>query len=284
MVEDRRSLFDTAGVALILDAPDVPVWIYADPTRITQVLANLLENAVKFSERGGTTHLIVRTVRTAGDGSEAVVVVRDTGIGIAPHMLPHLFDVFSQADRSLDRARGGLGLGLSLAKGLIELHGGRLEARSEGAGRGAEFTVSLPVAKAAPALLQRDVQPVDANAHLRVLVIEDNRDAADSLQMLLEFCGHDVSVAYSGDGGLMVAKEGLPDAIVCDIGLPGMDGYAIARALRHDPRTAGIRLIALTGYGQEENRREALEAGFDSHLIKPVDPQILLKQLEQVTS
>jgi CheY-like chemotaxis protein len=261
--------------------PETPVWVVGDVARLTQVLDNLLENARKFTDRGGEV-----AVRLVGDGASghAIVSVRDTGIGIEPRTIPGLFEVFAQADRSLDRSRGGLGLGLPLLKGLIELHGGRVEAHSEGIGYGAEFIFWLPQAEELPALSQSAAPLLHGQKRLRILVVEDNVDAAESLRMLLELFSYEVTVTHSGAAGVEVAHREQPDVVVCDIGLPGMDGFAVARALREDPLTAAARLIAVTGYGQEEDRQRAREAGFDDHLTKPVDPEVLLSRLEPGTS
>ena len=280
-IADVREEFESAGLSLYLEAPDTPVWVHADSTRLTQGLVNLLVNARKFVEPGGEVHVCL----TADESTrEARLSVRDTGIGIEPEMLTRLFDVFSQADRTLERSRGGLGLGLSIVKGLVELHGGRIRASSEGLGRGAEMTVWLPAVGESAALLDKPVSAPSPTGHLRVLLVEDNRDAADSLRMLLEFSGYKVTVAYSGAEGVKVAKEFRPDIIVCDIGLPGMDGFAVAKALRENPETAAARIIAVTGYGGEDDRQKALEAGFNTHLVKPVDPNKLLTNLGQAGS
>jgi CheY-like chemotaxis protein len=215
------------------------------------------------------------------DDGQAIVALRDTGIGIDPGTLAHVFETFTQADRSLDRSRGGLGLGLALVKGLVELHGGTVHASSAGAGRGAEFTIRLPVEPEPAAIseMPRATQP--AAKSLRILVVEDSRDAADSLRLLLELYGYEVQVAYSGPAGVKAAEQWRPDVILCDIGLPEMDGYSVAGELRRKPTTAQVRLIALTGYGQEEDRRRSREAGFDHHLVKPVDPETLVNVLVQ---
>jgi PAS domain S-box-containing protein len=270
---NHRQGFADAGVSLAVSIPEGPLWVSGDATRLTQVIDNLLGNARKFSDRGGTVTLDV----SADGGGCAVVRVRDTGIGIEPAMLPRLFEVFSQADRSLDRSRGGLGLGLAIVKGLVELHRGRIAAASDGSGRGSEFTVTLPL-EPAPAVAAEPPAADGAaqTGRLRVLVIEDNRDAADSLKVLLEALGHEAAVAYTGREGVEAARRERPDVVVCDIGLPGMDGFEVARALRRCSDTAGARLIAVTGYGQDGDRERALAAGFDSHLVKPADPAKLL--------
>jgi CheY-like chemotaxis protein len=271
---DHRQGFTDAGVLLVVRAPETPLWMTGDATRLTQVLDNLLGNARKFSDCGGTVTLDV----SADPGRGRVVLrVRDTGMGIDADVLPRVFEVFSQADRSLDRSRGGLGLGLAIVKGLVELHQGQVGATSAGPGRGSEFTVTLPLepepaGAAEPAVVGGPAAPT----RLRVLVIEDNCDAADSLKVLLEAYGHAATVAYTGAAGVEAARREPPDVVVCDTGLPGMDGFAVARALRGCPETASARLIALTGYGQEGDRERALAAGFDGHLVKPADPATLM--------
>jgi PAS domain S-box-containing protein len=270
---DRRPVLEQVGMKLVLEVPETPVWVAGDPTRLAQVLNNLLDNAAKFRNGGDSV-----TVRMTVDEErqQAVIDVQDKGIGIAPDLFPRLFDVFAQADRSLDRSRGGLGVGLSVVKGLVELHGGEVFAASGGPGMGASFTVRLPLKDEPHALAENPATPLTPAAEsLRILIVEDNRDAAESLRLLLELLGHRVAVAYNGPEGVRRAREWRPDVVLCDIGLPGLDGYAVAGELRHDPATAGARLIAITGYGQEEDRRRTRQAGFDHHLTKPVDPAIL---------
>jgi CheY-like chemotaxis protein len=206
-------------------------------------------------------------------------MVRDTGIGIAPELLPHVFETFMQADDSLARSRGGLGLGLALVKGLVELHGGEVCAYSAGPGRGAEFTFLLPQVQSFAPLEEACGPEVRAGKCLRVLVVEDNRDAAETLGDLLELFGHEVAIAYSGNAALPAARQFRPDVVMCDLGLPGIDGYEVASALRQDPTTSSVHLIALTGYGQEEDQRRTHEAGFDRHLTKPVDPAAIERLL-----
>ena len=271
--EDCRATLDEAGLRLVLELPDAPVWVAGDSTRLAQVLGNLLDNARKFKGEDGRV-----TVRLAVDSEakQVVLAVRDDGAGIEPALLPRLFDAFAQGDRSLDRARGGLGLGLAVVKGLVELHGGQVEAASDGPGQGAEFTVRLPLKGEQQALTRTPASvPACEGEAVRILVVEDNRDAADSLRMVLELYGHEVAVAYTGADGVKAAKSWRPDVVLCDIGLPGLDGYAVASQLRHDPATAKARLIALTGYGRDEDRHRSLQAGFDHHLTKPVDPAAL---------
>jgi CheY-like chemotaxis protein len=257
-----------------LELPETPVWITGDATRLVQVLGNVLDNAVKFTPAGGGV-----TVRLAVEDRQAVVAVRDTGVGIEAELLPEIFEVFAQADHSLDRTGGGLGLGLAMAKSLLALHGGSIEARSAGIGQGAEFILRLPCDQEPPALADGPGASRPAESSLRVLVVEDNRDSAEALRMLLEICGYEVAVAFSGTDGVEMAQTARPDVVLCDIGLPGMDGFAVAELLRRNPETAAVRLIAVTGYGQEEDRQRALEAGFDVHLVKPVEPGRLLEHL-----
>jgi CheY-like chemotaxis protein/two-component sensor histidine kinase len=271
--EDCRSLIREAGLTLALELPPGPVWVEGDPTQLAQVLTNLLNNATKFTDPGGRV-----TLSLAPDAGPDRVAVRvtDTGIGISPEMLPHVWEVFSQADRSLDRSRGGLGLGLALVRGLVELHGGEVRAESPGLGCGSTFTALLPLAESPED--ETDTQP-----GLRILLVEDNRDAAETLRDLLELSGHRVELAFSGPAALEAAPRFQPEVVLCDIGLPGMDGYAVARQLRSDGATAlapGARLVALTGYGREEDRRRTSEAGFDLHLVKPVKPGELQRLLE----
>ena len=277
--EDRRGMLEAETIALELDLPPASVWVLADSTRITQLLDNLLDNARKFTPAGGRV-----TVRLTHDASanDATIVVRDTGIGIDPALLPHVFDVFAQAEQSLDRSHGGLGLGLAVAKGLIELHGGTIAASSRGKGHGTEFAIHIPTEMSAPPMDSKPAETTPAAKPLRVLIVEDNVDSAHILKTLLEYHGYQVSVAYSGPAGVSTAKSERPDVVLCDIGLPGMDGYAVAGALRQSPETVSAHLIAVTGYGRESDKRRALESGFDMHLVKPVNTQLLLGHLTAV--
>jgi CheY-like chemotaxis protein len=240
------------------------------------VLRNLLANGAKFTDPGGEVAVAVRA-----DGGAVVLRVRDTGVGIAPDLLPRVFDAFTQADESLDRARGGLGL--ALVKGVVELHGGTVRAASPGRGGGAEFTVTLPAA-AEPADPPADAPPSEAGAgrRLRVLIVEDNRDAADSLRMFLELTGSEVVVAHTGPDGVELARRAAPDLVLCDIGLPGLDGYEVARRIRDEAAGSRPVLVALTGYGGEDDRRRAREAGFDHHFTKPADPAVIERLLGSV--
>ena len=275
--EDHRPLFEGAGLDLLLEVPNRPLWMDGDPTRLSQALGNLLQNAIKFTNPGGRV-----TVRLAEREGIAELRVEDTGVGMEPEILARLFQPFSQADQTLDRSRGGLGLGLALVKGLAEMHGGSVEAESGGGGRGSALTLRLPlqVREAAPAPGETAASQ-EAKA-MRVLIIEDNQDAADSLQILLELSGHQAEVAYTGREGQNAAHRLRPQVVLCDIGLPGgMNGYDVARGLRSElPDT---HLIALTGYGQEEDQRRAREAGFDRHLTKPIDPAALIRLLGEMS-
>lgn len=267
---DQRFAFEKAGITFTAESPDTPVWVSGDEARLSQVLTNLLDNAIKYSDQGGRAG-----VRLATEPGWAVLTVWDTGDGIPPEVLPKLFTPFTQADRTLARARGGLGLGLSVVKGLIDLHGGEVTAASGGPGRGSEFTIRLPLVPEPAALAENPTSPPPGHPARRVLVIEDNRDAAESLKLLLELLGHQVRVAYTGPDGVRMADEWRPDVVVSDIGLPGLDGYAVARELKLRSVASTARLIAVTGYGSEEDRRRAREAGFHGLLTKPADPAAL---------
>ena len=266
-VETTRPLLERQGHRLTVSLPAQPVVLEADATRIEQVLANLLNNAAKFTEPGGCIDLSVKT-----HPGEAVLRVRDNGQGIAPDLLPRIFDLFVQEDRSLARSHGGLGIGLTLVRSLVERHGGRVEARSQGLGHGSEFVVHLPVLSGREA--SPEPKPAEASMErgaARVLLVEDNLDAADALAELLRMWGHEVEVVHDGASAVGKAGESRPDVVLLDIGLPGMDGYQVAGALRALPGLNGALLVALTGYGQETDRRRTTAAGFDHHLVKPVD-------------
>jgi PAS domain S-box-containing protein len=253
----------------------VPAVVDADPVRLEQVATNLLDNAVKYTPPTGQ---ITVTVTTEDD--RGVLRVRDTGVGIAPELLPRVFDLFVQADRSLDRSKGGLGLGLTLVQRLVSLHGGRVSAHSEGAGRGSEFVVELPL-RQAPAE-PRSAEGPAAVGRRRILIVEDHEDARESLRLLLAEDGHEVAVARDGQDGLDQLRRWRPEIALVDIGLPGLDGYGLAAAARSDPEIRDLFLVAVTGYGQPEDRRLALDAGFDEHIVKPVTPEALLRVLTRV--
>jgi two-component system CheB/CheR fusion protein len=258
--EDHRGLFTAREVALEVALPDEPLWVEGDATRLAQAIGNLLQNSAKFTASGDSVRLFLDGV----DGF-AVLRVRDTGVGIDPEMIPRLFQPFSQADTTLNRRLGGLGLGLAVVKGLVETHGGTIDVSSGGKGEGAEFVVRLPLT--APARIE--VAPAAAPRPRRILVIEDNLDAAESLQLALKLEGHEVFVAHDGPHGIERARELKPEVVLCDIGLPDMDGYAVAKALRREKGLRDTLLVALTGYALAEDQRRAADAGFDAHLTKP---------------
>lgn len=275
--EDHRAALEGNGLALDLVLPAEPVWVAGDNVRLSQVLGNLLQNSAKFTERGG--RVAVRLGVEAAS-QHALLQVEDTGIGIDGELLPRVFEMFTQADQSLDRSRGGLGLGLALVKGLTELHGGQASAASPGTGQGAVFTIRLPLAVDMPADPEAAAGGTEIAAPLGVLVIEDHRDGAESLRMMLELFGHEVRVAHTGQAGIEIAREFQPAVILCDLGLAGgMSGYDVARSLRQDPALAGVRLVAVSGYGQPEDKARAQAAGFDFHFTKPVDPVELQRRL-----
>jgi PAS domain S-box-containing protein len=276
-VEGARPFIDAQGHQLTITLPPEAVWFDGDPTRLAQVISNLLNNAAKYTEKGG--HIWLTAERR---GSEAVLSVRDTGIGIAAEHLPQLFEMFSQIIPALERSQGGLGIGLSLVRGLVELHGGRVQARSDGIGRGSEFIVRLPVVDVP--IRQQPEGPADdglppGTRKWRILVVDDNRDAADSLAMMLQMMGHETCTAYDGLETVQAAATFRPQVVLLDIGLPKMNGYEVARHIRQQPWGEGLALIALTGWGQEEDKRRALDAGFDHHLTKPVGATALEKLL-----
>ncbi len=279
-VEDYRSIFARNGLALQLQLPECPLWIRGDRTRIAQIIGNLLQNSAKFTEPGGSAAVAVEESQSL---QQAVLRVRDTGVGIAPDMLPRIFEAFAQADTTLDRSKGGLGLGLALVKGLVEMHDGTVSVESGGLGTGAEFTVRLPL-EADRMLAVAPVREVASNGSARrVLVIEDNVDGADTLRDALELGDHTVEVAYSGAEGIEKARTFKPDVVLCDIGLPGMDGYEVARTMRADPELGGVSLVALTGYALPEDVAKAKAAGFAAHLAKPPTLEKLEELLEQAT-
>ena len=267
-VEDHRGGIEARGISLLFEAPGLSAWMQGDQTRLAQVMGNLLTNAAKFTRSTGQIKVEV-AVDPAGHAS---VFVRDTGIGIESRILERLFQPFGQAPQAIDRSSGGLGLGLALVKGLIELHGGTVQAASEGIGKGSEFSFRVPIEKVFTGELpSQKVEPQRSSSS--ILIIEDNQDAAESLQLMLELSGHSVSVAYTGGTGVEMARERRPQIVLCDIGLPDIDGYQVARNIRASlPETI---LIAISGYGQKSDKSQALSAGFDRHLTKPVDPAML---------
>jgi two-component system CheB/CheR fusion protein len=261
-LEDHRRQFEGHGVAFESSFEPGPLWVDADPGRLVQVLSNLLGNAAKFTNHGGRV-----TVALRAQGRSALLSVRDTGVGISPGLLEHVFEPFTQAPQTIDRAHGGLGLGLALVKGLVDLHGGRVTIASAGSGCGTEVVVTLPLdhEPKAPAAAPRRA----AWRARRVLLIEDNPDAAASLAEALELCGHEVRATLDGASGIAVARSFRPEVVICDIGLPGMNGYDVARVLRAEPALSGTCLVALTGYAAPDDIRRVSEAGFARHLRKP---------------
>ena len=279
-VEDHHSLFESKGIAVATALATQPLPMTGDAARLAQVVGNLLQNAAKFTPAGG--RVVVSTAAAPSRG-RATLRVSDNGVGIEPLILRRLFEPFMQAEATLDRSKGGLGLGLALVKGLVEMHGGEVCAHSDGPGRGAEFVVELPLE--APATAQ--VIPTAVGAHRsgrRVLIIEDNIDAADSLREVLAFGNHVIEVAYNGPEGLARAREFKPEIVLCDIGLPGMDGYQVARAFRADEALKGVYLVALSGYALPEDLQRAAEAGFDRHLAKPPSPEKIEEALASARS
>jgi CheY-like chemotaxis protein len=266
-IETSRPLIEASKHALRVHFPDEPITLHADSVRLAQVFSNLLNNAAKYTDPEGRI-----TIRAWTEAGDAVVDVSDTGIGISSAALPHVFDMFSQGDSRHQRAQGGLGIGLTLVRTLVEMHGGTVHAASEGVGKGSRFVVRLPLQQASPGQ-----QPApraaawDNVGRLQILVVDDNRDAANTLGMLLTMLGSDVEVAYSGAAALRACETKQPDVVFLDLGMPQMDGYEVARLLRRMPNGDAIRIVALSGWGQERDRSETAAAGFDHHLIKPVD-------------
>jgi CheY-like chemotaxis protein/two-component sensor histidine kinase len=278
-VEQVRPLIDARRHALALHLPPEPVRVSGDQKRLIQVISNLLNNAAKYTPEGGSIAL-----RLDLRADRVTLTVTDTGIGISPKVLPHVFDLFIQAERSSDRSQGGLGLGLALVKSLVELHGGSVLAHSRGAGTGATFTVHLPCLTGEtelPLNRERDLSLKTAQKPLRVMVVDDNSDAAQSLAMFLQAAGHDVLVESDPHRALERARVEVPEVCLLDIGLPDMDGNELARRLRSSPQTSTALLIAITGYGQEFDRKKSLAAGFDHYLVKPADTTKLAALLEE---
>ncbi|MES2758940.1 MAG: response regulator [Pseudomonadota bacterium] len=254
-------------------------WVDGDPTRLEQIATNLIDNALKYTPPGGQIDIAVAHDDAA---DQVVLTVRDTGVGIAPDLLPHVFDVFVQGSISIDRSQGGLGIGLSLVRRLVELHGGSVSAHSDGPGSGSTFVIRLPRAAAGSSAAPRNTTGIDSGKPT-VLLIEDNEDGREMMATMLGAYGYSVQQAADGLQGVQMAHAGAPDVALVDIGLPGIDGYEVARRLRHDAATQGIKLIALTGYGLAEDQRRVLEAGFDLHLVKPVDINNLLDAINNAT-
>ncbi len=278
-VEMAQPMAESAGVILTVDVPADPIFLNADAMRLAQVFSNLLHNACKSTDPGGRVSLAARR-----EGDEAIVSVRDTGHGIPPEMLSRVFEMFTQVDQAPERPRGGLGVGLSLVRRLVELHGGSVTGHSEGVRRGSEFVVRLPVAAAATAATSTTAAPPAVSekpgTRRRVLVVDDNVDAAESLATLLQLSGHEASLAYDGEAAITMAKLVRPDVVLLDIGLPKLSGHDAARAIREQPWGRPMVLVALTGWGQDEDRRKSEAVGFDHHLVKPVDVDALMTLLD----
>ena len=276
-VEASRPLLDAAQHNIVVALPDEPIYIEGDVTRLTQIFQNLLNNAAKYTPAGGRVELMASRAEAC-----VRVAVRDNGIGIPPDMLERVFEMFAQAGRAETLARDGLGIGLSLAQRLAQMHGGRIEARSDGNGRGSEFVVVLPTC--APRALPKPEalfdQPTAPFAR-RILIVDDNVDAAESLRMLIETQGHDARAAFDGDSAITVATEFNPEVVFLDLGMPKMDGYTVCRRLRGAPRGEEIVIVALTGWGQESDRTRTAAAGFDHHLVKPADPRLVERLISE---
>jgi CheY-like chemotaxis protein len=261
-IETAEPLIRSKAHQVTLSQMLEPIFVSADRVRLAQCIANVLVNAAKYTPNGGEIR-----IRPSVEGGAAVIEVADNGIGIAPEFLPRIFDLFAQSERGLDRSQGGLGVGLTVCKQIVELHGGSVLASSAGVGCGATFTIRLPLAER-PSAVTRDAEP-QPDSLLRVLIVDDNRDAADSLAMLLQFEGRQTLCVYSGEEALQVVAAFNPQLVLLDIGLPGIDGYEVARRLK--AAAPEQHVIALSGYGQLEDRQHSAAAGFDGHLVKPVD-------------
>jgi PAS domain S-box-containing protein len=279
-VEATRAQYRTSNHELTVSLPDEPIYLDADPARLAQIVGNLLNNACKFSDRNGRVSLSVER-----EGTQIVIRVRDEGIGIAPEHLSRIFEMFAQVDSSLHRSRDGLGIGLTLVKTLVEMHGGTVQVHSEGVGRGSEFTVRLPVpAEAGAPLAQPAASTPLAAAPRRILIVDDSQDGAESLAMLLQFSGHETHMAHDGIAAIEAARRVRPDAVLLDIGLPRLNGYEVCHRIRKEPWGKDLTLVAITGWGQEEDRQRSKDAGFDAHMVKPVDHDALLKLLASLPS
>jgi CheY-like chemotaxis protein len=276
-LETTRSLIDAGGHDVTVRLPARPLPLDADPTRISQVFANLLNNAAKYTPAGGRI-----AIEADIDGPALRVRITDTGVGIPPDMLPYVFDMFTQVGRSIDRAQGGLGIGLTLVRRLVEMHGGTVVASSPGIGGGSTFAIELPLADEAAIVAPTPSTAAPAARALRVLVVDDNVDAAEMLAMWLELLGNQVDLAHTGPAALTAAAAFCPDVMFLDIGLPELNGYEVARRLRADPTARQPLLVAVTGWGSDEDRRQARDAGFDHHLVKPVDSAKLVAVLGAV--
>ncbi|XXX46314.1 GNAT family N-acetyltransferase [Sorangium sp. So ce119] len=282
-VEASRGWIGAREQVLEVRLPEGPLSVEGDLARLTQVVTNLLHNATKFTPVRGSIQVALEA-----DDARATLRVRDSGVGISPRLLPQVFDLFTQGDRSLDRADGGLGIGLTIVRRIVELHGGTVRALSEGPGRGSEFVVQLPRAARPVAHATRGAPagriPERTADRLRVLVVDDNQDSAESMAMLLQRMGHEAHAVFDGPSALDLATQLKPDLVLLDIGMPGMTGHEVARALRGIPGLAGLSLFAMTGYGQEADRRSTQEAGFDEHLVKPISVEVLRRHVTSIAA
>lgn len=268
-IRTSQGMIDEAGHKLTVNLPPVPLLVEADPMRLTQVFSNLLNNAAKFTESGGDIQ-----ISAEGHDGQAVIRIKDSGMGITEDLLPKIFDIFVQGSRVTERTYGGLGLGLTLAREIVEFHGGTIEATSDGPRQGSEFIVSLPLAPSVSPASRRESHPAKTlpkQSRARIVVVEDNKNQAASLQRLLQAMGHEVQVAYDGPSAMKLMSTFIPDIALIDLGLPTMDGYEVAQRLREQPEFRNVILIAQTGWGREEDRKRAREAGFEHHLVKPID-------------
>lgn len=277
-LEQAKPFVERRRHHVTLSSPDRPIALVGDPVRITQALANVIDNAAKFCEPGGRI-----AIRLEVEPGWAVVSVADSGIGIPAEALPRVFDPFAQVNPSLDRRQAGLGLGLTVARRLVEMHGGTITASSGGPAQGSEFTIRLPrpTAEEGAPDVPHEEQMTESPRRLRVLVVDDNRDSADMMALLIATWGHDTEVAHEGPAALQMARELEPDLILLDVGLPGLNGLDVARQLKADPTLASTVIAAMTGYGGEDDRRRSREAGFDRHLVKPVMPEVLRALLDE---
>ncbi len=279
-VESCRPLAESCGHEVRTSVPSEPVYVDADEARLTQVFANLINNSCKYTNPGGLI-----TVAAQRDGSDAVVSVSDNGIGIPPERLSDIFEMFTQVERASERSQGGLGIGLTLVRRLVRMHGGTVEAKSAGAGKGSEFVVRLPlVLEALASTRAPEPRPEEPAASRRILVVDDNRDAATSLAMLLQMTGHETHTAHDGSAAVEIIEKQRPDVVLLDIGLPGLNGYEVCRRVRQQPWGGAMVLVALTGWGQDSDRQQSREAGFDGHLVKPVEYVSLMELLESLAA
>jgi len=278
-VEAAQPLFVQMDHELTISLPQEPIYLDADPIRVAQIIGNLLHNACKFTDEGGRISLVVER-----DDDVAVIRVSDSGVGIAPEQFSRIFDLFTQIDTALERSRGGLGIGLSLVKRLVEMHHGTVQVSSAGINEGSEFVVRLPLLVSVPDKARFEPVPAEPTRGRRILVVDDNRDAATSLAELLQLSGHEAEIAHDGLEALQMAQNLRPDVVLLDIGLPKLNGFEVARKIRQETWGKNMMLVALTGWGQDGDRKKSGEAGFNAHLVKPVDPVTLMELLDGTRS